>query len=179
MREIEIKAKLLNKDLVMKKLSALGCVFEPEIKQSDTVYCLKAGSVKTYRSNKNFLRLRVRNDGKVLFTVKQPQKNHLDKIEYETEIGSRDKMEQALLLLGYQEAVCVDKKRIITHYNGCEICIDDIKDLGLFIEMEKLVPEGNGGKIQEELFKFFETLGISRDDRVLFGYDILMLQKNK
>ncbi|HAO64354.1 TPA: hypothetical protein DCQ44_00025, partial [Candidatus Taylorbacteria bacterium] len=80
MKEIEIKAKLKDRGAVMRKLTDLGCEFEPEVTQSDTVYSLVAGSVEVYMSNKNFLRLRVKNSGKVLFTIKQPQKNHLDKI---------------------------------------------------------------------------------------------------
>jgi len=177
MKEIEIKAKLKDRGAVMRKLTDLGCEFEPEVTQSDTVYSLVAGSVEVYMSNKNFLRLRVKNSGKVLFTIKQPQKNHLDKIEYETEVTSRDSMEKAILLMGYQKAVVVNKKRIVAHYEGCEICIDEIEGLGVFIEMEKLVEDGDAEKIQEELFNFFETIGISRDDRIVFGYDILMLQK--
>ena len=176
MREIEIKAKLVDKQRVMKKLESLGCVFEGEITQEDTVYVENMGSLDTFLANKVFLRLRVKDNGKVLFTVKKRTLN-LVAIEHEVEVSSRDEMEQALLLMGYQEAVKINKKRITTHYDGCEICIDEVENLGLFIEMEKLTEEGDPGEIQEGLFKFFESLGINRSDRVEVGYDILMLQK--
>lgn len=179
MREVEIKAKLKNREAVMKKLAEFGCVFEPEVTQLDTVYTLATGSLEAYDSNKNYLRLRVKNNGKVLFTIKQPQKNWLDKIEYETEVSSKEMMEKALLLMDYKPAVTINKRRIITHYQGCEICIDDIDDLGSFIEMEQMTDDGNAEEIQEKLFKFFEQLGISRSDRVEVGYDILMFQQNK
>ena len=43
---------------------------------------------------------------------------------------------------------------------------------------EKLADDGDSEKIQEELFKFFESLGIKKEDRAFSGYDILILQKN-
>ncbi len=179
MKEIEIKAKLRDKKTVMQKLESLGCKFEPKITQEDIVYVENVGSVEIYNANKAVLRLRVKNGKKVLFTAKKKTKNGLEAIEYEVEVSSRDEMEKALLLMGLQEAVRINKTRIITHYDGCEICIDDVENLGAFIEMEKLVEDGDALTIQEELFQFFEKIDISRDDRVMVGYDILMLSKNK
>ena len=178
MREVEIKARLKDKNTVIKKLADMGCVFEPEVTQLDTVYVQNVGSLEDYHSNKNYLRLRVKNNGKVLFTIKQPLKrNWLDKIEHETEISSKDEMEKAILLMGYQKAVVINKKRIITHCGGFEICIDDVEGLGAFIEIEKMTEDGNTENIQSELYKFSDKLGILQDDRVVFGYDILMLGK--
>jgi adenylate cyclase class 2 len=79
--------------------------------------------------------------------------------------------------MGYKEAVRINKTRVITHYNGCEICIDEVEGLGSFIEMEKLAKEGDSEKIQEELFEFFKRLGITNEDRVFWGYDTLMLSR--
>ena len=179
MKEIEIKAKLRDKKSVMKKLGDFGCKFEPKITQEDVVFSEKIGSVEKYMSNKNFLRLRVKNNGKILFTIKQRQKNHLDKIEHEVEISSKEEMKKALLLIGYKEAVGIKKTRVITHYDGREICLDEVEGLGDFIEMETLVSDGDAEKIQEEMFKFFEKIGIKPDDRINFGYDILMLKKSE
>ncbi len=179
MREIEIKAKLVDKESVIKKLQALGCVFEPVITQNDIIYVRNGESLKEHQPDRAVLRIRVKNNQKVLFTAKRKMANNLDAIEYEVEVSSKEEMEQALLLMGYLEVLRIHKTRIITHHNGCEIYIDDVEGLGMFIEMEKLAEEGDSQEIQEELFKFFESIGIAREDRVLFGYDILTLQKNE
>ena len=179
MKEIEIKARLKDKEKVMQKLRSLGCVFKPAITQEDVVYTERVGSLEALRSNKFFLRLRVKNHSKVLFTIKKRMVNDLDAIEHEVEVNSKTEMEQAILLMGFKEAVKVSKVRIITHYDGCEICIDEVENLGTFIEMEKLTEEGEAEKIQEKLFQFFESIGINRDDRVLMGYDLLMVQSIK
>lgn len=179
MKEIEIKAKLNNRESVIEKLKTLGCVFEPPITQEDVVYAKNVASLKDFRTNDIFLRIRIKNNKKTLFTLKKRMTNDLDAIEHEVEISSKEEMEQALFLMDYKEATRVNKNRVVTHYDNCEICIDDVKNLGSFIEMEKLTEEGDSEKIQKELFKFFESIGIKRDDRVLSGYDILMIQKNE
>ena len=177
MKEIEIKAKLREKEKVMEKLKKLGCVFESPIIQEDTVYAEKTDSLQIFRANRMFLRLRVKNKSKILFTIKKKGVNDLDSIEHEVEVSSREEMEKAILLIGYKEMVRVNKERIITHHNGCEICIDEVENLGLFIEMERLIEDGDSNKIQEEMFKFFESIGIDRQDRITYGYDLLLLEK--
>jgi adenylate cyclase class IV len=51
--------------------------------------------------------------------------------------------------------------------------LDQVKGLGNFIEVEKFSTDDTF-KIQEELFRFLETLGVKRKDRVLHGYDVLV-----
>jgi adenylate cyclase class 2 len=178
MKEIEIKARLHDRAAVMKKLESLGCVFENAMTQNDVVYVRNVGSLEKFRGNDAFLRIRVKNNSKILFTVKKPMANDLDALEYEVEVSSASTLEQALLLMGYKEAVRINKTRIVTQYDGCEICIDEVEDLGSFIEMEKLAEEGDSEEIQTELFEFFKTLGITNEDRVFLGYDSLILTKN-
>jgi len=178
MREIEIKAKLKNKVQVMKKLKALGCKFSSPITQEDSVYTKNIGSLEIYKNNEAYLRIRIKNMMETLFTYKKKGVNDLDSIEHEVAINSKKEMEQALFHMGYKKAMEIDKTRVVTNYDGCEICIDEVKGLGSFIEMEKLTTDnGDAQKIQDELFKFFKKIGIDKKDRVMHGYDILTLQK--
>ncbi|MES2930674.1 MAG: class IV adenylate cyclase [Patescibacteria group bacterium] len=179
MKEIEIKAKLNNKEEIVGKLKNLGCSFEEQITQNDVVYVKNLGSAEEYNKNDVFLRIRIKNNLKSFFTLKKRIKNDLDALEYETEITSPGEMENALLLMGYQKAVYVNKTRIITHHDEYEICIDEVENLGSYIEMEKLVTDGDSEKIQDEMFTFFLSLGIKSEDRIMTGYDILMLQKEQ
>ncbi|MBU6390174.1 class IV adenylate cyclase [Patescibacteria group bacterium] len=178
MKEIEIKARLRDKEAVKKKLSVLGCVFEKPIRQEDVVYAKKIGSLKDFRSNDFFLRLRTRDDGRVLFTIKKRTANDLDAIEHELEISSKDEMERAILLMGFKEAARLNKVREITNYNGSEVCIDEVERLGSFIEMETLTEEADSVAVQEKMFEFFISLGVKKEDRAMSGYDILMMERN-
>ncbi len=175
MREVEVKAKLRDRETVMKKLEALGCVFEKSIIQKDTVYAKNVGTLEQFNNNDAYLRLRVKNNGKIIFTLKTGK--NLDKLEHETEVLNGEEMHQALLVMGYKEGARVNKTRITTTYNGCEICIDKVEGLGSFIEMEKMTDGTDSEKIQKELFEFLKSLGITEDDRVFVGYDILMLSR--
>jgi len=125
-------------------------------------------------------RVRKENE-KVLFTLKITQSGRQDCIERELEIMDGDKMIEIVKLLKFYEVPSVDKKRIKTHVGDVEVVLDTVKDLGDFIEAEKIVthtdPEERK-KIQEELFDFLGTIGISKEDRVIDGkYPIMLWEK--
>jgi predicted adenylyl cyclase CyaB len=54
--------------------------------------------------------------------------------------------------------------------------MDDIEGLGAFIELEKIAEENDVAKIQDEMSIFLKKLGVSSEDRIRKGYDILMLE---
>ena len=176
MQEIEIKAVLKDREEIMRKLESLGCTLSDPIRQDDVIYVEHTGPLETFLSNRAFLRIRVNNGNETIFTAKQ-KRGALVAIEHEVVVDSKGELEQMLGMMGYQKALEIHKTRLVTEYQGCEICIDEVEGLGTFIEMEKLSKDGDAETIQEELFKFFETLGISRADRVTKGYDILLLEK--
>jgi adenylate cyclase, class 2 len=172
MREIEVKARLKDKSKALEALKALGCVFGEPITQSDRIYMLPEHiGLDTHQGN--VLRIREQN-GKVLFTLKRNITNELDCLEKELTVSDSTIMADIIDLLGYKEYIQVQKTRQKSRYNEYEICVDEVKDLGSFIEVEKLVEEDMDTKEQDDLFKFLETLGISKEDRVMQGYDTLM-----
>ncbi len=175
--EVEVKARLKNREAVMKKLQDQGFVFGEPVTQEDTVYSERVGTLDDFMSNKIFLRLRTKNKTKTIFTLKRPLDKTLNKVEWETAVDSRDEMEHALFEMGYKKAVQVDKVRLTIHKELWEICIDEVKDLGDFIEVEKMTENESAKKIQDELYAFLDTLGIAKEDRVTEGYDILMIRK--
>ena len=176
MQEIEIKAVLRDKEGVIEKLNSLGCELSNPIHQKDSVFVEHTGSLDIFLANPAFLRIRVNNDSETIFTVKK-RTGALVALEHEVVVNSKEEMENILALLGFTQACEIQKTRYKTSYQGCEICLDEVKNLGSFIEMEKLSADGNAEEIQEELFRFFETLGISRVDRITKGYDILLLEQ--
>ncbi len=179
MYEVEVKAKLRNKEEVKKKLESFGCVFSEELHQVDHIF-LPKGSAFPPPFETPVLRVRKQNDI-FLFTLKMSQGSRTDSIERELEIKDGDKMIEILNLLNWEETVMVDKKRIKAAYKDMEVVLDDVKDLGEFIEAEKIVTIHDVDvrkKIQEELFAFLETVGVGKEDHILDGkYDIMMHNK--
>jgi len=179
--EIEVKARLENAQSVKQKLVALGCEFSSPKTQDDMVWVENTGSLETFLANKVFLRTRIQNDGKVFLTAKVPKDRTGDgsliKSEYEVSVDSIEAARGILKSLGLREMVRVIKTRETAHYKDYEICIDDIDDLGSFIELEKIGTVEEAEKVQLEMIDFLEVLGIPASDRTTKGYDILMLER--
>lgn len=177
MREIEVKAKIDDSDKIIASLENLGCVLSEPIVQNDKIFLENGIEFKDIRKGTNVLRIREQKH-KTLFTLKRREENELDCIEKEIEISNAKEFEEILEYLGYHEVVAVNKTRIKCKYDGLEICLDKVDELGGFIEVEKMSDE-DGLKVQEELFGFLLSLGIKREDRIFKGYDTLIVEQNK
>lgn len=180
--EIEVKAKLVDKERVMKQLNDLGCVFGAAVTQDDTVYVRETGSLEVFLSNDVFLRIRIQNDSKVILTAKKPMNKtteQLVKYEHEVVVDSAQEAQGILELMGYHKAVRVKKIRQKAIYEQYEICIDEIEGLGAFIELERMASQEEAKNIQQQMSAFLETLGVRPEDQVKKGYDILVLEKGQ
>ena len=177
MKEIEVKAYLKNKEGVLNELTKLGCSLSEPVRQSDTVYTkIPAKTVEEYMKNDHFVRIREKSDGRFIFTVKKPlTKEVLTKAEHETEVKNAKELEQALFLMEYQISNKVTKVRQVTQYKEFEICVDDVEKLGQFIEIEKM-SGGDVDLVRRELNEFLTLLGVSPDDEVHKGYDIMAIE---
>ncbi|MFA6258019.1 MAG: class IV adenylate cyclase [Candidatus Paceibacterota bacterium] len=179
MYEVEVKAKLKNREAVIKKLRDFGCKFSEELHQIDHVY-FPEGFVFPPPIGTPILRVRKQND-KYFFTLKISQSGRQDSLEREMEIKDGEMMIEIIKLLKYQKAPIVDKKRIKTKYKDMVIELDEVKELGEFIEVEKIVTNENPEdrkQIQDELCNFLETLGITKEDFLVnHKYDIMLFHK--
>ena len=178
MKEIEVKAKVKNSDLLLKRLKELGTKLSDPVSQNDIVYAFGDWESNQSINDRNILRIR-QEDGRALLTLKRPGINELDSREEESEVSNPNAVEAMLLLMNYREVVRVSKVRRTANHEGMQICLDEVRGLGTFVEVERMVDEGNTEAIQEELFQFLEQSGISRDQRVLQGYDSLVKLKNE
>ena len=173
MKEVEVKARLRNESEVIRKLEELGVQLSEPITQEDKVY-FPVGAVFAEEGNKDpALRIRDQN-GRYIFTYKKPDKNNLDKIEFESEITDPEEMAKMCEALGFELRTQIKKTRRKAKYNEYEICLDEVDQLGSFIEAESLFEDGDSEHIQKELFSFLETLGVTKEDQVFEGYDIML-----
>ncbi len=180
--EIETKARLRDRAALLEKLAALGCALAEPKTQDDTVYVKRTGDVATYLGNDTFLRIRVQDGTRVLLTAKQPITHSADQLvkrEHEVTTDSLEETQQLLGLLGFFPAVRTRKTRRTGHVAGYEVCLDDIEDLGSFIELEQMGDEADAPRIQAEMGEFLASLGVQPEDRVTRGYDVLMLESTK
>jgi adenylate cyclase, class 2 len=174
MKEIEVKARIKNLDQLIKNLEGLGCKLSDYAIQEDKIFLDEDTPFEKIRRGTNVLRVR-KQDNKNVFTLKKRLENELTCIEHETIIENIEELEKILGHLGYLKAVKVNKKRRKCSYNDYEICLDEVEELGNFIEVEKFSDE-DSLKVQRELKDFLISLGIEEKDFVKQGYDTLIYQ---
>ena len=177
MKEIEVKARIDNADELVKKAQNFGFCFTEVTTQKDIIFLPEGIKFSEIRSGVPVVRVRNQNGQKITLTLKKRLENELNKIEHE--IVASDDVEAAKILenLNLYEVVRVDKNRREGHFNDLGICIDEVEGLGSFVEMEKLCEEGDGLKIQAELFALLKSFGVKDEDRVHNGYDTLIYNK--
>lgn len=132
--EIEIKVRLENMDTIINKLAQKGCVWISQNRQYDKIYSQKN---KNINSEVIFMRIRHENNEDIL-NLKQIV-DSTEVVEFESFIGSPDEIEKMINLIGFEEYITVDKIRLKGRLNDISICVDDVKRLGFFLEIEKIV----------------------------------------
>lgn len=77
--------------------------------------------------------------------------------------------------LGFVPFSDTSKTRQTGKLNDVEVCIDSVEGLGNFMELERLAGENaDPAAITDDLWRIMAELGVSRQDEVTDGYDILM-----
>ena len=181
MREIEIKVRLQDKEGLLAALAGKGVALGELVHQRDQVFGL-LGEAGGDGNTVSWLRVRTEMRGqgenetkRTLFTFKRSVTGQLDSIERETEIGDPDVMIAIVKELGFVPFSDVLKTRRTGKLNDVEVCIDSVEGLGDFMELERLVDENaDPAAITDDLWRIMAELGISRQDEVTDGYDILM-----
>lgn len=177
MREIEIKAKVSNKQALMNVLKAKGVELSHPIMQRDQVFG-RLGATGDSNNKAPWLRIRseTKNGNMVqIFTLKKSVTNQLDSIEHETEITDDKELGQIIKHLGFEPYSDLTKTRQKAQLGDVEICVDTVEGLGDFVEVEKLTSDNvNYEEVAAELWQVLEGFGVNKNDQVTQGYDVLM-----
>ena len=183
MREIEIKAKVINEEDILSKLQDLGCELSEPVTQEDVVFAQKVGSLEEFLTNSVFLRIRESQKG-IVFTLKynpdrQGEPDAMP-VEHEVTVDSRAELEAIFKLLGFQPMVTVKKTRRSGHYKNWEICVDEVEELGTFIEVEQMAEhEEDIEPVRDAIMEFLRSLGINEGDLLAQRYDIQIIETKR
>ncbi len=186
MREIEVKFRVTDKDALFALLHEKGIKLSTPIRQTDYLF-VKPGTPRP-RVPKGYPIYRVRvQDQKSEITLKIPNSdkggvvNSQDSHEYETTVGDPAVMLRFFESLDLETYPTVSKVRQKGKIGDIEICIDEVEELGSFIEAEKLISDDTPAeKVQEELRIFLESLAIPRENEVINGkYDVMLWEKQQ
>lgn len=171
--EIETKFKTKNLEAIKKKLVKLGAVFSDEVDQKDEWYRWKGQELASQHPGSFMIRIRNQN-GVFYFGTKELTNKTGVWIEYELQISDAEEMKKIINQLGFTKVFTLTKKRIPGRLEEFGLCLDDVKELGKYLEVEVISDNPDEGK--EKIRQLMTRLGI--DDREVEhrGYGAIILQ---
>jgi adenylate cyclase, class 2 len=101
--------------------------------------------------------------------------------EEETEIKNFETIQEIIKKLGFKELIQIDNFKHTFLTKEYEIVLEEVKNLGLFLEVEKLKPakDENVEKTKKEIMGFIKSLEIKTSEELNMGKPELMLRKNQ
>lgn len=166
--ETEVKIRLTKKEFdKIKKLARQLSRSHQEVVHEDVL--LDHPKLKL-KKNGFALRLRKQDDDYILTWKGKTKKSKKYKMreEIETKIGNGKNLVGILSKLGFRQNLKMHKKRHFFGINNCKICIDQVAQLGFFIEIE-----GNKNEIE----KIAKNLGLANHKRITIGYAELLEER--
>lgn len=136
--EIEAKLKVDSLSNVEGKLKELGAEFIAEQSQSDIQFDDVHSSLITTDRCLRLRRQSVGDDVRVFLTYKgaKEKSDFKKRQEIEIETDRADMTQRLLQALGYRQILVVEKKRQLWRLGKCEVALDQLPQLGYFVEIE-------------------------------------------
>ncbi len=181
--EVEVKLPLHDVKAIESVLTDLGAKRTNSEKQID-VYL--DHPCKSFGETDEALRLRTRKnivvdspdandipDTEIEMTYKGPKIDATTKTRIELSVGV-DNLEVAkalLLNLGFKDVATITKNRIFYVHKGITVSIDDIQDIGTYLELERVVnSEELIHDARKEIFQLIESMGLNPNDSIRESY---------
>ena len=182
MKEIEVEVAFDNsKEEVINILSRFNFKGDKEI--CDTYYF---DPLRTNLQPESDLRLnetfRVRKNDKGCFLTYKKQhfegKLWVYSDEYETKIEDPNVLEKIIEMIGLEVLIRVHNKRKVYSYKDFEIELEDVENLGVFIEVEKLSNSSNDEMtIKKEIREFIKSLNLKNAKELNIGKNQYLLSQ--
>ncbi len=99
--------------------------------------------------------------------------------EYESQVSDFNKIEEIFHKLGFQELIRIENTKSTFTNKDYEIVLEDVKDLGLFMEVERhnVDEKEDIVKVKEEIWGWIKNLNIKVGLELTMGKPELMLKK--
>jgi adenylate cyclase class 2 len=179
MIEVEFKAKIENFEKFMEvknKILSLGSKLISKASEEDIYFQHPS---RDFSKTDEALRIRKTN-GKNYLTYKGAKISKISKtrLEIQTEIENFENTKEIFYKLGFKPIAIISKKREKYILGSTSIYMDEVKDLGYFIEIEEEVEnEATIEMIEEKLIKIFEKINIPKSSITTKSYLELLLEK--
>ena len=181
MIEVEVKVSINNIDLCVSEFLDKGFSREAYVEEIDTYY---TSEFRDFRVTDEALRVRESKDlitgkGEAYITYKGKKLDNvsMSRLEHETKVGNGAIIKQILESIGFKPVPPVEKVRIELRRGNISACIDDVKGLGGFLELEILVQkEEQREEALTEIERTLKQLGLEMSNSITQSY-LSMLEK--
>ena len=172
--EVEVKARVDDMEAMKQRLESAGAAFEGETDQVDAYFKPKGFDARPAEPGDWILRVRKSGDEKTL-TIKVLTEITGAWKEHETVIGNPGQAVKIAEVMGLINVFTFHKKRIFGRMGEFEILLDDVKELGRFIEVGIISDEPE--KTRQKIIEFLKSIGIKEEDIERRGYGEIMGEK--
>ena len=177
--EIEIKFPLHNPEEVIIFLNEHGSLVSKDIFQRDTYYIPAHRDFLQVKFPFEFLRIRESPKGSSI-NYKHFYPENVEKTDYcdefETRVENVEAVKKIFQSLDIKTAVVVEKVRTTWMLEDVEIVIDDVKELGSYIELEATTHFKNPQDGRKLLYEILEKLHAKVGEEDLRGYPFRILE---
>ncbi len=166
---IEIKAKSENHDKIREILKSKGADFKGTDHQIDTYFNVKKGRLKLREGNIESNLIHYERENK-----EGPKQSNIILFKADAPSSLKEILAKSLGTL-----VVVDKHREIYFIDNVKFHLDNVKNLGTFVEIEAIDKEGSIGKdkLLEQCQTFMNLFNLSQNDLISVSYSDLLLGK--
>lgn len=180
--EIEIRIRLDEQKMeqVRKKLGEIA-EFVKSSSQKDEYFTPAHRNFIAPKFPSEWLSVRSRN-GKTILNYKHFYPENVEITthcnEFETEISDENSLQKILESLDFRPLMVIEKERdYYTYGDEFEIVLDNVKDLGFFVEIEALKDFGGHEQTKKRLMEFAAKIGIDATNMDPRGYIEMLLRK--
>lgn len=173
--EVEIKLKIQKKEQIKDILMQSGFVEGKTVTETDTYYtsahhdfwkldeALRIRSIRDLTTQKETAVITYK--GAKLDQISMTRK------ELETEVGEAAVMREILERIGFSPVLPVEKQRRYLHKGNITACLDEVKDLGDYLELEILTDtEENRETALQKIEEILKLLGYSMQETTRRSY---------
>lgn len=165
MIEVEVKAHVENFERVQNKLKQIGALRKSLEHQIDTYF--NNITLRDFEKTDEALRIRKttidNKEIKNILTYKGAKIDNISKTRKEIEVEIQDPDNISLILenLGFKPVADIEKIRTSYTLNNYIITLDEVKNVGKFVEIEKYMKEGEDFEdALQEIFNLYKKLDI-------------------
>jgi adenylate cyclase class 2 len=172
--EVEVKARLKDLEAIKQKLVSLGAKFVAPVEQSDSYFKPKGFDKENQGPGDWIMRIRT-SDKKSFLTLKTLTEALGAWHELETEISNPEQAKKILETMQLENVFTLNKQRTYGTIEDFELCLDNIKELGYYLEVALEASESKNSR--QKIIDFLKEIGIKEKDIEKRGYGEIIGEK--